>query len=192
MLIIVEGQDGVGKTTFVNRLIQHIGQDIMTAGQIKVLHAKAPQSDAIYEYTQPLESYRPKLPAHSRQHVICDRWHIGELVYPEVFNRPTTMTPQVRNKIELYLDSLAAVLVFITDTPQNIVERLAERGDDLVEPDMIHTLHYSYQKAVYSTMLPLRIIEGLPTYRDVQAIIKVAQRRESKIYSSYHHVKIGN
>lgn len=178
MLIIVEGQDGVGKSTFVRRLVEEISYDPNVTGHITVLHAKAPQTDAVYEYTQPLNQYRPKQPAFARQHVICDRWHIGELVYPAVFHRPTTMTPQVRTMIELYLDALGAVLVWLTDTPENIVERVAERGDDLVEPDMIHDLHVRYQKVVFGSLLNLQIIEGLPTTHHVRHVVSMAARRE--------------
>ena len=74
-LFIVEGCDGVGKTTLVNHLYSGID------GAKAVLHAAKPTRNVyLDEYWYPISFLGDR-------DVVCDRWHLGEHVWPILFGR---------------------------------------------------------------------------------------------------------
>lgn len=76
-LIIIEGLDGCGKTELAGQLYIHGGTPLA------LLHAGQPtEEDAACEYQLPLENL-----AMNQYTVVCDRWHVGERVWPELFDR---------------------------------------------------------------------------------------------------------
>jgi hypothetical protein len=78
VLIMLEGLDRTGKTTLGNAIAQRLGSPVIHKGQ--------PKSDWYMEYVAPLAGYGPGLD------LVLDRWHWGEMVWPEVFDRPGLMT----------------------------------------------------------------------------------------------------
>lgn len=81
-LIILEGSDGVGKSTLAGRLRATLAGPRFPA---TVLHAEAPaHNDPVLEYVEPIRQHFTLYP-HST--LILDRWHIGELVWPQLFGR---------------------------------------------------------------------------------------------------------
>jgi thymidylate kinase len=131
MLIIVEGPDGVGKTTFVEGLHKYLEAREPWHSH-EVIHRGVPWDHPLDEYVEPLISYRPG----RRQNVIADRWHVGEWVYPSIFGRKTQADRAVWYYIEMFLQSRGALTVYLDDTDEAITERVRKRGDDLVTPEM--------------------------------------------------------
>ena len=77
MITILEGVDGVGKTTHANWLAKQTNA--------RVIHASAPQHDHWHkEYVMPILSH---LVDHKDQDLILDRWHVGEMIWPAIFKR---------------------------------------------------------------------------------------------------------
>lgn len=132
MLIIVDGPDCVGKTTLVG-YVENVLLGISAGheSRVTVLHSGPPRDHPLDEYVKPLLTYRPGV----GQHIVCDRWHLGELVYPRVLDRPTRMTPGVFRYVDLFLRSRGALLVTVTASAERIADCLGYRGDDLVNPD---------------------------------------------------------
>ena len=126
MLIIVEGPNCAGKTTLVDRLVTQLGARA-TAGSVTRLH-RGPIDDRhpLDEYVVPFLGYRPG----SGDHFVCDRWHVGERVYPAIFNRPTKMDSVVSAYVTQFLRSRGAVLVHLTASSETLLERFANRGDE--------------------------------------------------------------
>lgn len=151
MLIIVEGPDGSGKTTLVKELTQHIVRT--TNARVMGLHARPPKpgSDSFKEYVQPLLGYRTSDPFH----VICDRWHLGECVYPKVLGRDTDMTRDVFNSVEGFLESRGAIIVYPDASVHLLKKRLIERGDDLITPEMIPQIYTGYKHVMLQSRLPV-------------------------------------
>lgn len=106
MLIIIEGPDGAGKSTLAAELTQSITRH-MAGESVEYRHTGVPSGHPLDEYLRPLTSYRPG----SQRHVIIDRWHLGESVYPAIRNRATQLTWEVNWAIEAYLRRLGALLV---------------------------------------------------------------------------------
>lgn len=122
MLIIIEGVDCSGKSTLVDKLVEQLGVDNTT-----VLHKGPPtHSNAIEEYIWPLSGYFPG----SSKHIICDRWHIGEMIYPLIFKRKGIMSPQQFTTIDDVISQLGGFIVYLEPDLDILYKRFAERGDE--------------------------------------------------------------
>lgn len=127
MLIILEGPDGAGKTTLANQL-QTVLENRSDC-TIHRFHCGPPDSHPLDEYLRPLNLYRPG----TGDHVIIDRWHWGESVYPRLLNRPTKLDTPARWAIEAYLRRLGAVMVLVDQFSADFIATYAQRGEfDLI------------------------------------------------------------
>lgn len=126
-LTIFEGLDRTGKTEGSELLKQAIERQEGT-GRVELIHKSAPEySDGLEEYVRPLLEYEP-----GEEHIICDRWHLGELVWPEHFGRESILTDEQRFYVELFLQSRGA-LVVLTRRARHEIEK-AFRDADPPEP----------------------------------------------------------
>lgn len=124
MLIILEGPDGAGKTTLARNLIDLIkSQRILDT--VQYIHAGPPNRHPIDEYLHSLTHYRPS----NHEHIIIDRWHWGESVYPELLQRETKLDFPARWAIEAYLKRLGAVVVLVDQFDADYITTYAERGE---------------------------------------------------------------
>lgn len=151
MLIIVEGPDGAGKSTLVAKLREVIEQRY-PGEKVEVLR-KGPPFPGMHpldEYELPLITYRPG----QQHHVICDRWHWGEWVYPDVLRRKTKANRATWYHIEMFLQSRGATTVYVNEPVHVLERRIRERGDDLVRPEQLERLHHGYEVLVQATLNP--------------------------------------
>lgn len=82
-IIILEGLDLTGKTTCANAIVEHYGK------RTALLHAGPPLTDVpTIEYCVPFRL------AATGWTVVCDRWHLGELVWAPLFDRQPIFSPQ--------------------------------------------------------------------------------------------------
>jgi hypothetical protein len=150
MLIILEGPDCAGKTTFAERLavaIQHAEPD----SDVTLFHRGPPQVHPLDEYVAPLLDYRPG----TNRHVVCDRWHVGESIYPALFDRHTDMTADVELYVELFLRSRGALLVYCDATDEHLTACGVARGANATAFDAIATdAARLYRRYVTRTLLP--------------------------------------
>lgn len=174
MLIIVEGPDGAGKTTFVERLRDRIEHRHCAPGTVDTLHARLPKSHPLDEYERPLLGYRQWF----GRHIICDRWHWGESVYPHVLRRPTQYDLPVRRHVELFLRSCGAVVAYLTTPWEMASARVAVRGDDYVHPSQLRWLKYEYDNVARRTLLPVCKVPSNFHADDLDAVIDTARHYE--------------
>lgn len=112
---IFEGTDGVGKTT--------IATMDATARSAVYLHAEKPQHNTWFdEYVKPLT--RPD------KSYTCDRWHIGEIVWPKLFGRKPLF-----NNVDEYIEccvslaTLGAEVHLMIRPLSQIEKELKRRGE---------------------------------------------------------------
>lgn len=148
-MIIIEGPDGVGKTTLVKKLVGALAY-AEPGSTVEVRHKGPPSQHPLVEYEDDLLGYNPR----HQHHIICDRWHVGEFVYPQVLNRDTRADTAVRRHIELFLKSRGAILVTLTDDVDAITGRLTSRGDEYIAPHHLPAILTGYAHYFGDTTLP--------------------------------------
>lgn len=180
MLIIVEGPDGAGKSTLVRRLAVELTLQ-SSPSAVRVLHRGPPTAHPLVEYGEPLYAYRPG----TDEHVICDRWHLGEFVYPSLLERPTHYDVAVHRHVDLFLRSRGALLVYLEptfeETTRRIVNRHTLRSEETIDPIELKTLsHWPALVERYHTALSLSTLNHYSTNREplIEQIIKRATLAE--------------
>lgn len=150
MLVIVEGPDCARKSTLVDALARELEREY-PHDSVEVRRAAAPSGHPLDEYVTPLLDYRP----HGGRHVLCDRWHLGEVVYPAVFDRATRLDPAVLAYVELFLRSRGALLVVVTPPVDELLRCLRTRGDPLVDERQLVVAREGFVDAATRSSLPL-------------------------------------
>jgi len=148
MLIILEGPDGAGKTRLAQRLIERIKAAQPGAPEPEYIHKKTPtETSFLAEYLQPIADYRPR----TDRTLILDRWHLGELIYPEMTDRQTLATAVEFRYLEMFLKSRGAVVVHVTTEPTAILQSLTERPEhDSLEYRVLEQ-HAAFGRALKTT-----------------------------------------
>lgn len=112
MRIILEGADGVGKTTLANILSFKYGLDICHCTQ---------HDPADFHFYK--ESVR-------KNNVIWDRHTIGELIYPKIFNRKQQITGEDARIVLWNAKELGTKIFVLTEDPLLLQMRLLNRGGE--------------------------------------------------------------
>lgn len=140
MLVILEGLDATGKSTIARRLHDEHG--------FEVIHKGPPTLPAVEEYTKSLESYWG-----NNVHVVCDRWHLGELVYPLSRSRSTDLTLAGFAEIEDFLLSVGAVLVYTLASQELQRSILLNRKEDF-DDAQLSLERWLFDRALRKSRLP--------------------------------------
>ena len=129
MIIVLEGPDLAGKTTYARTLVQ-AGFEYHHRGPLEGSAKKA--------YLDPLDDMA------TGDHVL-DRWHLSELFYGPLLRGESKVDPQLLNEIETQLTALGALRFIVTVPLDEIIRRHAERGDDLLSLEQIKQAHAFYE-----------------------------------------------
>lgn len=112
MKIILEGCDGVGKTTLANILANKYDLDICHC-------TSSDPADFMFYY----QSAR-------KDNIIWDRHTLGELIYPKVFNRTQQICTEDARIVVNYFRELGGKIFVLTANNDVIEERLLLRGTE--------------------------------------------------------------
>lgn len=174
MLIIIEGPDGAGKTT----LAENLRGVLAARREVHMLKKGPPSSHPLDEYEVPLHAYRPG----SAVDVICDRWHWGERVYPDVLGRRSVLDEPAWLHIEMFLQARGALVVRLAAPLDVLGDRLRERGDDLVRVDQLSAVTIGYDRAHLASRLPVELVPAADLAgrdRTVQTVDRILTRARS-------------
>lgn len=119
-LIVIEGVDGSGKSTLVEELQNLQSADVRHCGQLK--------QSALIEYEASLRDYKPT----DDSLTLCDRWHIGELIYGPLLRGESKLSPSQFEHVELYLSARGALKLWVQTPISEIMRRIDSRGEELI------------------------------------------------------------
>ena len=148
MLIIIEGCDGVGKTT----LAETIAARITDVGEpAEILHYGPPERHPLDEYELDLVDYTPG----GGLSIIADRYHLGELVYAPLYRNESPLGGYAgsgRAHVELFLAARGAVVVHVDGNEADVRSRLVERGEDFLDLKDIGTVLHEFRTAARTSL----------------------------------------
>lgn len=183
MLILLEGVDGSGKSTLVDDFLLQLHDEA-------VHYRRGPLKDhPLHEYLWPLVKYRTLLGPS----VVCDRWHVGELVYGPLYRGASKLTPAMEAYIDAFLASRGALKLWV-DTPFETVQiRLKTRGEDLLQEQ-----HARLVWDWYRDHLPKRgwtavsgVLQKQKRADEVENLITKARRLASSAISMHFSAYVG-
>ena len=161
-VLIFEGCDASGKTT-----IQEILREIIR--HTFLIHTSAPVKGNSKEYFYNLLDKLTDFAGIINQPLFFDRFHVGELVYGSIF-RPETIDDAVKEKMFRLEERLAekeAKMVYITASPDTIVNRLKKRGDWYVQPSDVQRILDKYEQMLAKSRLPIFRLDTTSDYTPV-------------------------
>ena len=112
MKIVLEGCDGTGKTTLARILADKYGLDICHCTQ---------KDAADYAF------YRQTL---RKENIVWDRHVIGELIYPEIFDRKPQIGTEDARLVVHHGKEEGVKFFVLTTSSEDIAERLLKRGTE--------------------------------------------------------------
>ena len=187
MLIIIEGCDGVGKTTLAEALADKITE---LGEPTEVLHYGPPVRHPLDEYEEDLVGYAPG----NGLSIITDRYHLGELVYAPLYRKGSPLggySGVGRAHVELFLAARGAVVVHVDGNERDVRSRLVERGEDYLDLKDISTVLQDFRKAVATSILPTVRVPMFWGPADVHRILLYAGSKEQMAYYSWSPGYVG-
>lgn len=153
-ILLFEGCDGSGKTTVQNILTNIIKHAFL-------VHTSAPTGTDGKDYFYSVLVKLIELMDTLHQPVFFDRFHIGELVYGSIF-RPHTIDEGVEQKmysLERELMQRDAKLIYVTASPDTIMERVNKRGDWYIKSGNVEHILNVYKQKISLSQLPVFILD---------------------------------
>lgn len=154
MLLIFEGVDGSGKSTLAKALQEYWG--------FKIVNFKYPQygissDEQIIEQLKEYNTVLKLFELFEDKDIIFDRFHLGELVYPQVIRQYNVYNKTRFIKefkwIDTFLSEMKVKLVYCYAPLQVLIERLQEKKDAFILAEHLQKLLDNYQKALLWTQL---------------------------------------
>jgi len=175
MIIILEGADGTGKTTLATKLMARMGG-------ANIYRRATPREHVLREYT---------FDRITRDPIIADRWHYGELIYGPLFRTETQLTTTFFRAIDQYLRQIGALLVLVDGQAAEIRQRILGRAenddiDELMMGDMLPRVLDQYRE-IYEWPQEVRKMRIMGPAEDhhVDEIIKHARRAYAARHIKY-------
>jgi len=139
-IIILEGCDCVGKSTFAEKLSERTGFEIVKGSSFEISELGA---NGMFEHMMALLD---------RKNIIIDRFFYSNIVYGFMYNYPVM-------NIDQYLElcdkmNKKALVVYLTAPTPVLQERMEKRGDDMIKVDEIGFIKESYRDVMHGLTNP--------------------------------------
>lgn len=133
MWVLLEGVDGAGKSTLAEAIRDELESRF---GKAELIHKSQPTRDVLEEYATDYEG-------REDQHLVFDRFHLGELVYAPLYRETGpfgALGVAGFRWVEKFLQARGA-RVYVVDAPYDVVaERLATRGEDYLQSHHVESV----------------------------------------------------
>jgi thymidylate kinase len=139
MFIIVEGPDGAGKSTFVDQLQRQLWRE--ERGCVLINPKAAPHLGQPREYADCLSFYQPG----GDIDLILDRCWRSEAVYGPRY-RKVLPDWETLDYLDRWAQARGAVYVQLDAPDEVLIQRVANRGDDLIKVEDLPRLAHDYRR----------------------------------------------
>ncbi len=148
-MIILEGTDKAGKTTFISNLLRFFPSEIQN--EIKVFHFGLLPNN--WDYCDDYINY-------IRPNVILDRFVDSERAYGQVFRgqiNPKLTTSRL-NKVYRKCYEIGALTVYCNPNVDEVMNRVNKEGDEMIKKrDQLDLLRSTFDSAVFNEKYPLEL-----------------------------------
>lgn len=179
MLIVVEGCDGVGKSSLVKQLVERID------GDLTVRHLGPPKRHPLEETVLSLNDYLPG----TGMHAVCDRFHLGELIYGPIYRGESQLGPidgPGHRWVDGWIRSVGGYLVLVNADLETVTARIGVRGDDFVQTEHLDRILTEYRKTFFHSHAA-RALVYVPGVH-AETVIRDARTAEANAARSPLHV----
>lgn len=176
MLIIVEGCDGVGKTTFAELLAELIAKQLPD-DEVHMLHYGVPNDHPLVEYILNLAWYHPG----QGKHLIIDRLHWGEAIYGPLYRGKSLLGEPGMRTVDLFLRERGGLVVYLNPDEATIRRNLTKRGENYLKKDDVSHVIEEYIIQYLKSTVPTMRIDHMPTQVDAKNVISAVQLLEENV-----------
>lgn len=158
-VIVLEGCDCAGKSTFAKMLSEKNGYEIVKGSSFEISELGA---DGMFEHMMSLLD---------RENIIIDRFFWSNLVYGKLFNYPM-MSKQQYNKLKEKMER-KALLIYIEAPVPLLKQRMKQRGDDMIKVDNIEDILAEYLRVRYIDYIPksIMLLNHLDDFEQVTTLL---------------------
>lgn len=135
-VIVIEGIDGAGKSTLVERIKAQIPKDYDT---VFVAKGVPVFDDPALEYEKHLTWLRPN------HFAVFDRFYVGELLYGPLYRGFSNVAGRWQERLDEHLDILGAIKVILLPPREVCRERAYSRGEDYLKPEHFDQIWDGYR-----------------------------------------------
>jgi len=157
-MIILEGTDKAGKTTFLSNLIRFFPQEIQR--EIKIFHFGLLPDNWDY-YDDYIHYIRPN--------VILDRFVDSELAYGPVYRQRINPKLTSKNLHEIYrkCSEIGTLTVYCNPNIDEVMKRIDKQGDEMVKKkEQLESLRLMFEKTIFNEKYPLEL-EIIDTTKEI-------------------------
>jgi thymidylate kinase len=140
MIILLEGPDCAGKSTLRDELIRVYAEEGRGGSAVWNRGPFTAEHGPWEEYAQDLLALTP----NQDWLVVMDRWHLGELVYGPILRGASKLSLAQARWLDGLLRDRGALYVHAHAPSPVLMKRLAERGDDLIDPHLLPKINNAY------------------------------------------------
>lgn len=172
MIIVLEGCDAVGKTTFANMLAEKTGYEIVKGSSFEISELGA---FGMYEHMWELLD---------RDNIIIDRFLYSNLVYGSLYNYPMMQPVQYFSLVQKL--NRTSLVVYLHAHQHIIAERMTNRGDDMIKVEDIGKILDRYNNNINGVFMPKTMLSLDTTNSDFNiATGMVKEMIDNDLFKTY-------
>lgn len=158
MIIVLEGCDRVGKTTLANELSRNFNAEIH--------HFSKPKGDPYKEYGFFINGLDPE------KNYVLDRFHVGELVYGEIYRGKPALSIDQLIYLDMRLRSFNTVLIHCDSDVETVKSKFIECGEESTKICDVDLVLSKFREKIVLSSLETLSYNWKMSQPDKQALFK--------------------